>query len=208
MAVFAESISDRTKGSACDGCVGVGALRRGDGAVVAGACAASAVGRRYRRRPFAWPDSRFRCSERLAAARLFGFRRRGRDGEEGASNTLLQALVPTRCAAAWMAIYSLMFMGMAAVRTRGAVAGWLEERVARDHRRIGGVVCVAAATGLLAASPRSARRRSSWPAQERRGRRRFHRPSMTGTNSSRLARYRHAEVEGTARLLRSAEHSM
>jgi MFS family permease len=60
------------------------------------------------------------------------------------SNTLVQAMVPNALRGRVMAVYSMMFMGMAPF---GALfAGWLAERVgAPSTVRLGGLVCIAAA---------------------------------------------------------------
>ena len=64
--------------------------------------------------------------------------------EMAASNTLLQAMVPDTLRGRVMALYSMMFMGMAPF---GALfAGWLAERAGAPMAvAIGGVVCVAGA---------------------------------------------------------------
>jgi MFS family permease len=64
--------------------------------------------------------------------------------EMAASNTLLQAMVPDALRGRVMALYSMMFMGMAPF---GALfAGWLAERYGAPMTvAIGGVVCVASA---------------------------------------------------------------
>jgi MFS family permease len=60
------------------------------------------------------------------------------------SNTLVQAMVPNALRGRVMAVYSMMFMGMAPF---GALfAGWLAERVgAPSTVRLGGLVCIVAA---------------------------------------------------------------
>ena len=65
--------------------------------------------------------------------------------EMAASNTLLQAMVPDALRGRVMALYSMMFMGMAPF---GALfAGWMAERIGAPITvAIGGVVCVAGAT--------------------------------------------------------------
>ncbi len=57
------------------------------------------------------------------------------------SNTLIQAMVPDHLRGRMMAIYSMMFMGMAPF---GALAaGWVAERIGAPHTvAIGGVVCL------------------------------------------------------------------
>jgi MFS family permease len=64
--------------------------------------------------------------------------------EMAASNTLLQAMVPDTLRGRVMALYSMMFMGMAPF---GALfAGWLAERFGAPVTvAIGGIVCVAGA---------------------------------------------------------------
>jgi MFS family permease len=64
--------------------------------------------------------------------------------EMAASNTLLQAMVPDALRGRVMALYSMMFMGMAPF---GALfAGWLAERYGAPMTvAIGGIVCVASA---------------------------------------------------------------
>ena len=64
--------------------------------------------------------------------------------EMAASNTLLQAMVPDALRGRVMALYSMMFMGMAPF---GALfAGWVAERFGAPITvAIGGVVCVAGA---------------------------------------------------------------
>ena len=65
--------------------------------------------------------------------------------EMAASNTLLQAMVPDALRGRVMALYSMMFMGMAPF---GALfAGWMAERIGAPITvAIGGVVCVVGAT--------------------------------------------------------------
>jgi MFS family permease len=65
--------------------------------------------------------------------------------EMAASNTLLQAMVPDALRGRVMALYSMMFMGMAPF---GALfAGWLAERLGAPVTvAIGGVACVAGAS--------------------------------------------------------------
>jgi MFS family permease len=69
--------------------------------------------------------------------------------EMASSNTLIQAMVPNRLRGRVMAVYSMMFMGMAPF---GALlAGWLAERFgAPETVAFGGVACIAAA-GVFAA---------------------------------------------------------
>ena len=64
--------------------------------------------------------------------------------EMAASNTLLQAMVPDALRGRVMALYSMMFMGMAPF---GALfAGWMAERIGAPITvAIGGVVCLAGA---------------------------------------------------------------
>jgi MFS family permease len=64
--------------------------------------------------------------------------------EMAASNTLLQAMVPDALRGRVMALYSMMFMGMAPF---GALfAGWIAERYGAPMTvAIGGIVCVASA---------------------------------------------------------------
>ena len=64
--------------------------------------------------------------------------------EMASSNTLIQAMVPNELRGRVMAVYSMMFMGMAPF---GALfAGWIAERVgAPETVAFGGLVCVAAA---------------------------------------------------------------
>ena len=61
-----------------------------------------------------------------------------------ASNTLIQAMVPDRLRGRVMAVYSMMFMGMAPF---GALfAGWVAERIGAPHTvAAGGLVCLVAA---------------------------------------------------------------
>src|SRR5256885_168893 len=65
--------------------------------------------------------------------------------EMGSSNTLIQAMVPNELRGRVMAVYSMMFMGMA---TFGALfAGWVAERVGAPQTvAIGGIVCVLASS--------------------------------------------------------------
>jgi MFS family permease len=65
--------------------------------------------------------------------------------EMASSNTLIQAMVPDALRGRVMAVYSMMFMGMAPF---GALfAGWVAERVGAPATvAIGGMVCVVAAT--------------------------------------------------------------
>ena len=58
------------------------------------------------------------------------------------SNTLIQAMVPDELRGRVMAVYSMMFMGMAPF---GALAaGWVAERIGAPHTvAVGGVVCLA-----------------------------------------------------------------
>jgi MFS family permease len=64
--------------------------------------------------------------------------------EMASSNTLIQAMVPNELRGRVMAVYSMMFMGMAPF---GALsAGWLAERFGAPRTvAFGGIVCVAAA---------------------------------------------------------------
>ena len=64
--------------------------------------------------------------------------------EMASSNTLIQAMVPNELRGRVMAVYSMMFMGMAPF---GALfAGWVAERVGAPRTvAFGGLVCVAAA---------------------------------------------------------------
>jgi MFS family permease len=64
--------------------------------------------------------------------------------EMASSNTLIQAMVPNELRGRVMAVYSMMFMGMAPF---GALfAGWVAERVgAPETVAFGGIVCVGAA---------------------------------------------------------------
>jgi MFS family permease len=64
--------------------------------------------------------------------------------EMAASNTLIQAMVPDALRGRVMAVYSMMFMGMAPF---GALfAGWVAERYGAPITvAIGGVVCLAGA---------------------------------------------------------------
>src|SRR5881296_1264918 len=61
-----------------------------------------------------------------------------------ASNTLIQAMVPDQLRGRVMAVYSMMFMGMAPF---GALfAGWMAERIGAPRTvAIGGVICIVAA---------------------------------------------------------------
>jgi MFS family permease len=61
------------------------------------------------------------------------------------SNTLIQAMVPDALRGRVMAVYSMMFMGMAPF---GALwAGWVAERIGAPRTdAIGGLVCVCAAS--------------------------------------------------------------
>jgi MFS family permease len=65
--------------------------------------------------------------------------------EMASSNTLIQAMVPNELRGRVMAVYSMMFMGMAPF---GALfAGWVAERVGAPRTvALGGVVCLAAAS--------------------------------------------------------------
>jgi MFS family permease len=64
--------------------------------------------------------------------------------EMASSNTLIQAMVPDALRGRVMAVYSMMFMGMAPF---GALsAGWIAERIGAPHTvAAGGTVCLAAA---------------------------------------------------------------
>jgi MFS family permease len=64
--------------------------------------------------------------------------------EMASSNTLIQAMVPNHLRGRVMAVYSMMFMGMAPF---GALsAGWAAERIGAPNTvAIGGVVCLVAA---------------------------------------------------------------
>jgi len=72
--------------------------------------------------------------------------------EMASSNTLIQAMVPDRLRGRVMAVYSMMFMGMAPF---GALlAGWIAERYgAPETVAFGGVACVAAAGVFWARLP-------------------------------------------------------
>ncbi len=64
--------------------------------------------------------------------------------EMAASNTLIQAMVPNVLRGRVMAVYSMMFMGMAPF---GALfAGWLAERIGAPYTvALGGSICIVAA---------------------------------------------------------------
>ncbi len=68
------------------------------------------------------------------------------------SNTLIQSMVPNALRGRVMAVYSIMFMGMAPV---GAlIAGWVAERLgAPSTVAMGGVICMAAAAVFAARLP-------------------------------------------------------
>ncbi len=73
--------------------------------------------------------------------------------EMAASNTLIQAMVPDNLRGRVMAVYSMMFMGMAPI---GAlVAGSLAQRLGAPRTvMIGGAICVLSAAGFALRLPR------------------------------------------------------
>ena len=88
-----------------------------------------------------------------------------------ASNTLIQAMVPDALRGRVMALYSMMFMGMAPF---GALfAGWLAERFGAPLTvAIGGVVCVAGAGVFSLHLPKTAQRSARVDHRAGNGRRR------------------------------------
>src|SRR6185503_4599037 len=69
--------------------------------------------------------------------------------EMASSNTLIQAMVPDALRGRVMAVYSIMFMGMAPLGV--LISGWVAERVGAPATvAIGGFVCVIAAAVFAA----------------------------------------------------------
>ena len=79
--------------------------------------------------------------------------------EMAASNTLIQSMVPDRLRGRVMAVYSMMFMGMAPVGAllAGAIAAPVG---APETVAIGGAVCVDRGVCVRGAAPAPARARS------------------------------------------------
>ena len=79
-------------------------------------------------------------------------RRRSMMVQMASSNTLIQSMVPNALRGRVMAVYSIMFMGMAPI---GAlIAGWVAERLGAPITvAIGGLICVAAAAVFAARLP-------------------------------------------------------
>jgi MFS family permease len=73
--------------------------------------------------------------------------------EMAASNTLIQAMVPDSLRGRVMAVYSMMFMGMAPI---GAlIAGSLAQRLGAPHTvMIGGAICIVSAAVFALRLPR------------------------------------------------------